>query len=186
MPKGQGRPSSRRRFLQCSTLATAGLSLGPHMVFGQTRVARPMRRALGRFDFDVTTLGLGGQASLQWTPADVDPVPIILKAVALGVNYFDTSNAYGPSQANFGKAFRQLHLVPGQSGYDEAKRRSIFLTSKTGLRWAKGTGPETGAPRVLQRAAGRRRRRRRQEDALAGVRGRQWAATPPAPTWTWS
>jgi aryl-alcohol dehydrogenase-like predicted oxidoreductase len=110
------------------------------MVFGQTRVAKPMRRPLGRLGFEVTTLGLGGQASLQWTPADVDPVPIILKAFALGVNYFDTSNAYGPSQANFGKAFRELHLVPGQPGYDEAKRRSIFLTSKTGLRWAKGKG----------------------------------------------
>jgi len=59
-------------------------------------------------------------------------VPIILKAFALGINYFDTSNAYGPSQANFGKAFQQLHLIPGQPGYDEAKRRSLFLTSKTG------------------------------------------------------
>ena len=103
-----------------------------------------MRRPLGRFGFDASTLGLGGQASLQWTPADVDPLPIILKAFALGVNYFDTSNAYGPSQANYGRAFQQLHLIPGQSGYDEAKRRSIFLTSKTGLRWAKGTGTRPG------------------------------------------
>jgi aryl-alcohol dehydrogenase-like predicted oxidoreductase len=114
------------------------------MAFGQTRVAKPMRRPLGPFGFDTTTLGLGGQASLQWTPADVDPVPIILKAFARGVNYFDTSNAYGPSQANLGKAFRQLHLIPGQPGYDESTRRSIFLTSKTGLRWAKGTGTKPG------------------------------------------
>jgi aryl-alcohol dehydrogenase-like predicted oxidoreductase len=126
--------------LQCSTLATAGLSLGPHLIFGQTKVAKPMRRPLGRFGFDASTLGLGGQASLQWTATGVDPVPIILKAFALGVNYFDTSNAYGPSQANYGRAFQQLHLIPGQSGYDEARRRSIFLTSKTGLRWAKGKG----------------------------------------------
>jgi len=140
----RGRASSRRRFLQCSTLATAGLSLGPHMVFGQTRVAKPMRRPLGRLGFEATTLGLGGQASLQWTPPDVDPVPIILKAFALGINYFDTSNAYGSSQANFGKAFQQLHLIPGQPGYDEAKRRSLFLTSKTGLRWAKGQGTKPG------------------------------------------
>jgi aryl-alcohol dehydrogenase-like predicted oxidoreductase len=114
------------------------------MVFGQTRVAKPMRRPLGRLGFEASTLGLGGQASLQWTPADVDPVPIILKAFALGVDYFDTSNAYGPSQANYGKAFQELHLIPGQAGYDEAKRRSIFLTSKTGLRWAKGKGTKPG------------------------------------------
>jgi len=139
---GSGSASSRRRFLQCSTLATAaGFTLGPHMVFGQTAVAKPMRRGLGRLGFEASTLGLGGQASLQWTPADVDPVPIILKAFALGVNYFDTSNAYGPSQSNYGKAFRQLDLVPGRPGYDEARRRSVFLTSKTGLRWAKGEKP---------------------------------------------
>ena len=144
MSSGRGWPSSRRRFLQCSTLATAGLSLGPHMVFGRTGVAKPMRRPLGRLGFEATTLGLGGQGSLQWTPSDVDPVPIILKAFALGVNYFDTSNAYGPSQANFGKAFRQLNLIPGQPGYDEGKRRSLFLTSKTGLRWATGQGTKPG------------------------------------------
>jgi aryl-alcohol dehydrogenase-like predicted oxidoreductase len=114
------------------------------MVFGKTGVVKPMRRPLGRLGFEASTLGLGGQGSLQWTPADVDPVPIILKSFALGVNYVDTSNAYGPSQANFGKAFQQLHLIPGQPGYDEGKRRSIFLTSKTGLRWAKGKGTKPG------------------------------------------
>ena len=72
MPTGKGRPSSRRRFLQCSTLATAGLSLGPHMVFGQTKAVKPMKRPLGRLGFEASTLGLGGQASLQWTPPDVD------------------------------------------------------------------------------------------------------------------
>ncbi len=114
------------------------------MVFGQARPVKPMKRPLGRLGFEASTLGLGGQASLQWTPADVDPVPIIVKAFALGVNYFDTSNAYGPSQTNYGKAFRQLHLIPSEPGYDEAKRRSIFLTSKTGLRWAKGQGTKPG------------------------------------------
>ena len=91
----------------------------------------PIKRDFGKIDFQVTTLGLGGQGSLQWTPDDVDPVSIILKAFQLGVNYFDTSNLYGPSQTNFGKAFRELNLIPGESGYDETLRRSIFLTSKT-------------------------------------------------------
>jgi hypothetical protein len=39
---------------------------------------------------------------------------------------------------NYGKAFRQLDLIPGQSGFNEILRRSIFLTSKTHLRFAKG------------------------------------------------
>jgi aryl-alcohol dehydrogenase-like predicted oxidoreductase len=97
---------------------------------------------LGRTGFEVTTLGLGGQASLQWTPAAVDPAAIIVKAVELGVNYLDTSNVYGPSQANFGKAFRALGLIPGQPDFDEKRRRSIHLASKTMVRHAKGAHPD--------------------------------------------
>jgi aryl-alcohol dehydrogenase-like predicted oxidoreductase len=133
---------SRRRFMQAAGAASAGLALGPYWGFGKIEVTKPMRRDMGRMHFEATTLGLGGQASLQWTPADVDPVKIILKAFDVGINYFDTSNAYGPSQMNFGKAFRELKLIPGESGYDESRRRGIFLTSKTMLRWAKGGVPD--------------------------------------------
>jgi len=137
-------PISRRRFMQTTAMATAGLSLGPYMAYGKVSVAVPMKREMGRLQFASTTLGLGGQASLQWTPADVDPVKIILKAFDRHINYFDTSNVYGPSQSNYGKAFRDLHLVPGQPGYKESARRSIFLTTKTGLRWAKGGWQKEG------------------------------------------
>lgn len=135
---------SRRRFLQTTTLASAGFSVGPYLSYGRTAEKRLMKRSMGRLNFEATTLGLGGQASLQWTPANVDPTRIILKAFDLGINYFDTSNNYGPSQLNLGKAFRELHLIPGQPGYDESLRRSIFLNSKTGLRWAKGGWTKEG------------------------------------------
>lgn len=124
---------SRRAFVQ-----SAGLALSPYLAFGKAKVSKPMKREMGRLHFQATTLGLGGQGGMQWTPAGVDPVQIILKAFHLGVNYFDTSNVYGPSQSHYGKAFRELHLVPGVPGYDERARRSIFLTSKTGLRFGKG------------------------------------------------
>ena len=39
----------------------------------------------------VTTLGLGGQASIQLPPADLSPVSIIQKALAKGINYIDTA-----------------------------------------------------------------------------------------------
>lgn len=129
---------SRRQFLETTALASVALSVGPYFTYGRTGLTKPMKRSMGRLGFEATTLGLGGQASLQWTPVDVDPTKIILKAFDLGLNYFDTSNNYGPSQLNLGKAFRELHLIPGQPGYDESRRRSIFLTSKTGMRWAKG------------------------------------------------
>jgi hypothetical protein len=102
------------------------------------RTEKPVTRVLGRTGFEVSTLGLGGQASVQWTPPGENPEHIILKAMDLGITYFDTSNLYGLSQLNYGKAFRLLHLIPGTPEYNESKRRSIFLASKTGLRYAKG------------------------------------------------
>ncbi len=128
---------SRRKFLQV-TGTVAGFSCMPFINCGSVGVAKPVTRSFGRLNFDVTTLGLGGQGSLQWTPEGVDPVKILLKAFDLGVNYFDTSNAYGPSQINYGKAFRELSLIPGQPGFSEKLRRSIFLTSKTMVKFGKG------------------------------------------------
>ena len=133
---------SRREFMKLSAAAAAGVAVMPGLAYGDVAFPSPMKRRFGRTNFDVTTLGLGGQASIQWTPEDVDPVAIILKAFDLNVNYFDTSNVYGPSQANYGKAFRERNLIPGQPGYDENLRSSIFLTTKTMIRWAKGGYPQ--------------------------------------------
>ncbi len=133
---------SRREFVKLSAAAAAGLTVLPGFRFSLDQLPAPMTRSSGKIPFEVTTLGLGGQASLQWTPPDVDPVPIILKAFKMGINYFDTSNLYDGSQLNFGKAFRKLNLIPGQPGYDEKLRESIFLTTKTHQRWAKPGFPE--------------------------------------------
>jgi aryl-alcohol dehydrogenase-like predicted oxidoreductase len=145
---------SRRRFIKDVALTSAALSIGPYFTFGNPRPAKLMKRAMGRLGFEATTLGLGGQASLQWTPADVDPAKIILKAFDLGVNYFDTSNVYDGSQMHYGKAFRELHLIPGQPGYNERLRSSIFLTSKTALRFGKGGWQKQGLINVTNGAAG--------------------------------
>jgi len=128
---------TRREFVRLSAAAAAGLTILPGFRFGLDQLPTPMKRTFGKTGFEVTTLGLGGQASLQWTPEDVDPVPIILRAFKMGINYFDTSNLYAGSQLNFGQAFRQLHLIPGEPGYDKKLRDSIFLTTKTHIRWAK-------------------------------------------------
>lgn len=47
---------------------------------------------------------------------------------------------------NYGKAFRELHLIPGAPGYNQKLRDSIFLTSKTLQRWAKSGIPN---PNIL-------------------------------------
>ncbi len=133
---------SRREFMKLSAAAAAGVAVMPGLASSNTGFPEPMKRRFGKTGFHVTTLGLGGQSSIQWTPEDVDPVAIIKKAFDLKVNYFDTSNVYGPSQTNFGKAFEELNLIPGRSGYDEKLRSSIFLTTKTMIRWAKGGFPD--------------------------------------------
>jgi predicted aldo/keto reductase-like oxidoreductase len=133
---------SRREFMRLSAAAAAGASLIPVLSCNSTIIPSPMKRSFGRINFDVTTIGLGGQSSLMWTPEGIEPVDIILKAFDLGINYYDTSNAYGPSQKNYGKAFRKLNLVPGQNGYNQKLRDSIFLTTKTMVRWAKGDYPK--------------------------------------------
>jgi len=128
---------SRREFVKLSAAAAAGLTILPGFRFGLDQLPAPMTRTFGKTGFKVSTLGLGGQASLQWTPEDVDPVPIIQKAFKMGINYFDTSNLYLGSQMNFGQAFQSLNLIPGKAGYDQKLRESIFLTTKTHIRWAK-------------------------------------------------
>ncbi|MEN8227082.1 MAG: aldo/keto reductase [Bacteroidota bacterium] len=133
---------TRREFVKLSAAAAAGVTVLPGFRFGLDQLPTPMTRPFGKIGFEVTTLGLGGQASLQWTPEDVDPVPIILKAFKMGINYFDTSNLYADSQLNFGKAFRKLNLIPGEPGYDKKLRDSIFLTTKTHIRWGKPGFPE--------------------------------------------
>jgi aryl-alcohol dehydrogenase-like predicted oxidoreductase len=135
---------NRRRFVKTTGMAVAATAIVPGLITRCTKAPAPMKRVFGKLGFEVTTLGLGGQASLQWTPAGVDPVKIILKAFSLGINYFDTSNLYGPSQENFGKAFKIKKLIPGKSGYKEDLRKSIFLTTKTHLRYAKGNGEVPG------------------------------------------
>lgn len=144
---------NRRKFVKTTMVAAAATAIVPSLPAFSWQQA-PMKRVLGKTGFQVTTFGLGGQASLQWTPADVDPVKIILMAFDRGVNYYDTSNLYGPSQANYGKAFRELKLIPGDPGYNETLRKSIFLTTKTHLRTAKGDSNIQGVTNWTEGASG--------------------------------
>ncbi len=146
--------SNRRQFIKITAAAAAGMAIVPGYGFVTNRVMNPVKRSFGKLDFEVTSMGLGGQASLQWTPDDVDPVKIILKAFSKGINYFDTSNVYGPSQVNYGKAFRELGLDPSRSGYKKSLRNSIFLTTKTHLRFAKGGENTPGVSSGTNGAAG--------------------------------
>jgi aryl-alcohol dehydrogenase-like predicted oxidoreductase len=92
-------------------------------------------RLLGRTGRWVVPYALGGQASLQWTGPGIDAPDIIVRAVELGMNYLDSANAYGPSQANYGQAFARLHLWPDDPEYNPALRQRLYVATKTGQRW---------------------------------------------------
>ncbi|MDP3644487.1 MAG: aldo/keto reductase [Bacteroidota bacterium] len=152
MSKSISNPLSRRNFIRASVASTAGISILPlylyntksslNSVMAVGQLPSIIKRKFGNFNFEVTTMGLGGQAAIQWTPSNVDPAAIIVKAVKLGINYFDTSNVYGNSQINYNKAFKLLSLIPGTPNYDANLRKSIWLTSKTHMRWGKPGYPE--------------------------------------------
>jgi hypothetical protein len=134
---------SRREMLAALGALPAAGVLGAGSVYADAAASLP-RRPLGRTGRTIVPLGLGGQASLQWTKPGLDAPDIVVRAVQLGLNYLDTSNLYGPSQANYGEAFRRLHLAPGESGYNAALRQSLFINSKTARRFAREpvkTGP---------------------------------------------
>lgn len=130
-------PVTRRDFIKLTSTAAAGAVILPLGMSFTKKAPSPMLRNFGRMENKVTTIGLGGQASIQWTPEDVDPVAIIMKAFDLGINYFDTSNVYDLSQMHYHKAFEKMNLIPDQPEYNKELRESITLTSKTLMRWGK-------------------------------------------------
>lgn len=127
---------SRRDMMRVLGALPAAGALGRGRLYAQA-AQRFHHRQLGRTGRWIVPLGLGGQGSLEWTGAGIDPADIIVRAVQLGVNYLDTANAYGPSQSNYGEAFRRLRLAPGQNGYNAALRERLFLATKTKARTAK-------------------------------------------------
>jgi aryl-alcohol dehydrogenase-like predicted oxidoreductase len=135
-------PTRREVMSILGALPAAGL-LSPGRLYAQAERTFP-RRLLGRTGRTVVPLALGGQASLQWTKPGIEPADIVVRAVQLGLNYLDTANAYGPSQANYGEAFRRLHLTPSDPSYNRGLREKLFLATKTTRRYAldpAGQGP---------------------------------------------
>ena len=130
---------SRREILSVLGAVPAADVLTPGRLYAQAAGNFP-RRLLGRTGRSVVPLALGGQASLQWTRPGIDAPDIIVRAIQLGLNYLDTANAYGPSQLNYGEAFRRLHLTPSDTNYDAAMRQRLFVATKTTRRYSLDRG----------------------------------------------
>src|ERR1035438_4843428 len=122
--------ANRRAFLKLGGAAAAGL-MGSAAA-GQTPSAPPAPHAtdaqampvrnLGRTGYKVGIFSLGGQAALERAHNEAVAVPIVERALDLGVNYIDTSSIYGGperwSEQYVGKVMKH-------------RRNDAFLATKT-------------------------------------------------------
>ena len=86
-------------------------------------------RNLGKTGFRVGIFGLGGQGALEKANNETVAVPVIEKALELGVNYFDTSAIYGGperwSEHYLGQALKgrrdQVFIARDQGAYPRCR-----------------------------------------------------------------
>jgi aryl-alcohol dehydrogenase-like predicted oxidoreductase len=139
-PSGKSNRSDRRTFLKSSGLMTAvavGSAAIPKLAAASTAApsaapateAMPTRN-LGKTGYKVGIFSLGGQAALEHAHNEDVAVPIIQKALDLGVNYIDTSSIYGGperwSEQYVGKVMK-------------SRRAEAFLATKTKERTRDGS-----------------------------------------------
>ena len=143
MATNRTRNQDRRAFLKGTTAAAAAVLTGAALPRAasaattlpalpnnpRTQDAMPTRN-LGRTGYKVGIFSLGGQAALE-QPNNFDvAVPIIERALDLGVNYIDTSSIYGGperwSEQYVGKVM-------------EHRRNEAFLATKTKERTRDGS-----------------------------------------------
>jgi hypothetical protein len=138
--KSGGKGHDRRDFIKIGGAVTAGLLANvalPKTVRADAGMpsnpaapdAMPTRN-LGRTGYRVGIFSLGGQAALEIKNNDEVAVPIITRALDLGVNYLDTSSIYGGPE-------RWSERYVGQ--VMKKRRAEAFLASKTKERTRDGS-----------------------------------------------
>ena len=133
--------SGRRDFLKIGGLAAAGLAARANTIPAQpdnprTGAAMPTRN-LGLTGYKTGIFSLGGQAALERPNNAAAAVPIVERALDLGVNYIDTSSIYGGPE-------RWSEQYVGE--VMKRRRREAFLASKTKER------SRDGSLRMLERS----------------------------------
>jgi aryl-alcohol dehydrogenase-like predicted oxidoreductase len=135
-----GSGNNRRSFLKASgavTAAVLGSAAFPGVASGKSEAAAEPARAdamptrnLGKTGYKVGVFSLGGQAALEKAHNEAAALPIIERALDLGVNYIDTSSIYGGperwSEQYVGKVMKH-------------RRSQAFLATKTKERTREGS-----------------------------------------------
>ncbi len=83
------------------------------------------KRFLGKTGVEVTVLGLGGEGILRTFGQEREAMPLIQRAMDLGITYFESARAYSGSESYYGMALKE-------------RRGDIFLASKSHERTGDG------------------------------------------------
>lgn len=156
-PKPPPAPGTLRRrdLLKLGAAAAAGLAAGRAAALGRdgaaARAPGPGRtgpfnpatagamptRNLGRTGFQVGIFGLGGQAAIEQPDHEAVAVPIIERALDLGVNYIDTSARYG-GEARWSERYvgqvmrrRRAHAFLATKTHDRTRDGSLRLLERS-------------------------------------------------------
>ena len=76
------------------------------------------KRPLGKTGEEISILGLGGEGILRTHEQEEETVPLIRRALDLGITYFESARAYASSESYYGMALQE-------------RRKDIFLASKS-------------------------------------------------------
>jgi len=126
----------RRDFLKLGGIAAAGLLSEPARAETAVAPENPVTaramptRNLGRTGYKTGIFSLGGQAALERGNNEDVAVPLVERALDLGVNYLDTSSIYGGPE-------RWSERYVGQ--VMKRRRAEAFLASKTKERTRDGS-----------------------------------------------
>lgn len=131
---------NRREFIKAGTAVTAAL-LAPKGLSGAPRGLPPLpsnpktagmmpTRNLGQTGYRVGVFSLGGQSAIERGNNEAVAVPLVERALDLGVNYIDTSSIYGGPE-------RWSERYIGQ--VMKTRRAEAFLASKTKERTRDGS-----------------------------------------------
>jgi predicted aldo/keto reductase-like oxidoreductase len=83
------------------------------------------KRPLGKTGEEISILGLGGEGILRAYNEEEKAVPLIRRALDLGITYFESARVYASSESYYGMALQE-------------RRRDIFLASKSHERTGDG------------------------------------------------
>jgi uncharacterized protein len=126
---------TRRQFIKAGGAVTAALIAEtalhePAAAWAQAPAGGMPTRELGRTGHRVPVFSLGGQAAIERADNEAVAVPLVERAIDLGVNYIDTSSIYGGpprwSERYIGQVMKR-------------RRKEVFLASKTKERTRDGS-----------------------------------------------